>query len=61
MHEQRQPYFYSSRLFAPFGINDFPCTVCLKVSGSPALSDFPLYSFLKQKSRLLFDAFARDF
>ena len=61
MHEQRQPYFYQAGLGAPFGINDFPRTVCLKRPARPPLSRFPLYSLLKQKSRLLFDAFAQDF
>jgi len=61
MHEQRQPYFYDPGLFPPFGINDFPREVKLKDDTPPALSDFPLYSLLKQKLRLLFDAFAQDF
>ena len=59
--QQRRPYFYAPGLFAPFGINDFPREVKLKDDTLPALSDFPLYSLLKQKLRLLFDAFAQDF
>ena len=51
MHEQRRPYFYGSRLGAPFGINDFPREVKLKDDTPPALSDFSLYSSLKQKLR----------
>ena len=60
MHEQRQPYFYAPGLGRPFGINGFPREVKLEGVSPPALSRFPLYSLLKQKLRLLFDAFAQD-